>query len=159
MILNLPLILFQARESEMPSWNILQICANLRPPHAPVVAICPVSFTIICFYASPSHNPHSPKRNDIRIQKNWQTLLHAVYLDRGGCYWLCIIDPHDSWNVNCPLPCTSSPASWTLLSWPLSAQDSSNISSNDRHHHKSSSLDNNKRGILYLFLIVSLMFI
>ena len=74
MILNLPLILFQARESEMPSWNILQICANLRPPHAPVVAICPVSFTIICFYASPSPNPHSPKRNDICMLTDRQTL-------------------------------------------------------------------------------------
>ena len=91
----------------------------------------------------------------------WRTdrhLLHAVYLDRGGCYWFCIIDPHDSWNVNCPLPCTSSPASWTLLSL-LSVQDSSNNSSNDRHHHKLSSLDNNKTGILYLFPSVSLMFL
>ena len=85
-------------------------------------------------------------------------LLHAVYLDRGGCNWLCIIDPHDSWNVTCPLPCTSSPASWTLLS-PLSVQDSSNISSTHRNHHKLSSLDNNKTGILYLFPNVSLMFI
>ena len=85
-------------------------------------------------------------------------LLYAVYLDRRGCYWFCIIDPHDSWNVNCPLPCTSSPASWKLLSL-LSVQDSSNNSSNDRHHHKLSSLDNNKTGILYLFPNVSLMFI
>ena len=58
----------------------------------------------------------------------------------------------------CPLPYPSSPASSTLL-LPLSVQDSRNISSNGRHHHKLSSLDNNKEGILYLFPNASLMFI
>ena len=48
--------------------------------------------------------------------------------------------------VTFPLPYPSSPASWILLS-PLSVQDSRNISSNDRYHHRLSSLDNNKTGI------------
>ena len=60
--------------------------------------------------------------------------------------------------VTLPLPCPSSPASWTLLS-PLSVQESRKISSNDRHHHKLSSLNNNKTGILYPFPNVSLMLI
>ena len=53
--------------------------------------------------------------------------------------------------LNCNLSTTISifnPASWTLLS-PFSVQDSRNIS-NDRHHHKLSSLNNNKKGIIYL---------
>ena len=48
--------------------------------------------------------------------------------------------------------------SWSLLS-PFSVQDSRNNSSSDRHHHKLSSLDNNKIRVLYLFPNVSLTFI
>ena len=104
MMLNLPLILFQARESEMPSWNILQICANLRPPHAPVVAICPVSFTIICFYASPSPNPHSPKRNDICILTDRQTLTPWFSF---RSWWLILALHHRStWFLKCNLSTT-----------------------------------------------------
>ena len=101
MILNPPLILFQARESEIPSWNTLQICANLRPPHTPVVAtICPVSFTIVCFYAaSPLPTPLPQSETTSVYRRTDRHLLQAVNFDRGGCNWLCIIDPHDSWNV------------------------------------------------------------
>ena len=155
MILNLPLIFFQARESKMPSSNILQICANLRPPHAPVVAICPVSFTIICFYASPSPSPHSPKRNDICILTDRQTLTPCS-LSRSWGLQLAL-HHRCTWFLKCNLS-TTVYISWTLLS-SHSAQDSSNISSNGRYHHKLSSLGNNKTGILYLFLNVSLMFI
>ena len=113
MILNLSLLLFQARESEMASWNTLQICANLRPPHASAVAICPVSFTIICFYASPSiSQPPAPQSETTSAYRRTDRhLLHVVHFDHGGCNWLCTIDSHDSWNVSCPLPYPSSPTS------------------------------------------------
>ena len=109
------------------------------------------------FMPPPLPTPTPQSKTTSVYRRKRRHLIHSVYLDRGGCNWLCIIDPHDSWNVTCPLPCTSTPASWTLLS-PISVQDSSNISSNDRHHHKLSSLDH-KTGILYLFPNVSLMFI
>ena len=63
---------------------------NLRPPHAPVVAICPVSLTIICFSVpQPPSPPQKKMRNDICIQTDTHRdkhLLQAVY--RGGCNWL-----------------------------------------------------------------------
>ena len=106
-----------------------------------------------------SQSPLPKAKRDLYTDGQTDTYsMHLLHLDRGGCNWLCNIDLHDSRNVTCPLPCTSSPASWTLLS-PISVQDSSNISSTDRNHHKLSSLDNNKTGILYLFPNVSLMFI
>ena len=135
---------------------------NLRPPHAPVIAIFSLSFTIITMFSRPlsllprkktKQKPKPKKRNDIFILMDTQTerhLFHAVRFDRGGCNWLCTINQHDSWNVTCPLPRPSSPAPWTLLS-PLFVQDSRKISSNGKHHHKLlSSLDNKERGILYL---------
>ena len=60
--LNLPVILFQAKEFEMAMRCLHEIhcksVRNLRPQYAPVIVICPVSVTIIC-----SHAPHhAPKR-------------------------------------------------------------------------------------------------
>ena len=89
--------------------------------------------------------PLPPSKTTSVYKRTDRHLLHAAHFDRSGCNWLCTIDPHGSWNVSCPLPYPSSPASWTLLS-PLSVQDSRNISSNGRHHHKLlSSLGNNKK--------------
>ena len=91
-----PLSFFRRRESEMPSWIILQICVNLRPPHAPVVAICPVSFTIICFYAFPS--PQSETTSVYRRRD--RHLLHAVYLDR------LTLHHRSTWFLKCNLSTT-----------------------------------------------------
>ena len=173
MILNLLLILFQAREFEMailfevPSWNTLQICAQL------IATTC----SCCCYLSSFLYNhkfsrPHPPGKK--KKKKKEKRHLHVYLYTDGhtdrqtltpyrsfqlwGYNWLCTVDPHDSWNQTCPLPYPSSPASWTLLSL-LSEQDSRNISLNDRHHHKLSSPDNNKTGMLYLFRNVSLTFI
>ena len=57
---------------------------NLRPQHAPVIVICPVSVTIICSHAPPPHPPK--KRYDIRTQTDTKTdrhLLHSVHFDLG----------------------------------------------------------------------------
>ena len=155
-ILNVPLI-YQAKEFEMVflfievlSWNTLHFGAQLQPPHAPVTVTYPASFTIRC-----SHGPWKKNRCDIRLYTDGHTdretdrHLPPLCRDRGGCN-------HGfapSKNM-IPLPHSSPPASWTLLS-PLSAKDSRNISSNDRYRHRLSSLDNNKTGIylsIYLFI-------
>ena len=118
-------------------------------------------------FPSQSHvkpQPLSPKKpNNICIGMDTQTdthLLNGVHFDRWGCKLLGL--HHRSTRfLNCNLSTTISIlpwASWTVLS-PFSVQDSRNISSNDRHHHKLSSLNNNKTGIIYLSLNVSLMFI
>ena len=109
----------------------------------------------------PHHSQPKKAKRYLCVQIDTQTdthLFHGVHFDHGGCIWVCNIDPHDSRTVTCPLPYSSYPASWTLLS-PFSVQDSHNMSSNDRHHHKSSSLDNNKTGTIYLSPNVSLMLI
>ena len=164
MILNLPLIHFQPWEFEkailfkVPLWNTL---ANLSRTYGHHM----LPLLLFNLFPSQSHvkppTPPPKKANDVYIQMDTQTdthLLHGVHFDRGGCNWVCTIDPHDSWTVICPLPYPSYPASWILLS-PFSVRYSRNISSNDRHHHKLSSLDNNKPEIIYLSPNVSLMFI
>ena len=135
---------------KVPSWNTLQIEVQL------LATTCSSYYYLICFlhnHMIPPTTPPPKKPNDIFIhcQMNTQTdtnLLHGVHFDRGGCNWVCTIDPHDSWTVTCPLPYPSYPASWILLS-PFSVQDSRNMSSNDRHHH-TLSLENNKTGIIPL---------
>ena len=164
MILNLPLIHLQAREFEMAillKGAFMKYIANLSVTYGHHM----LPLLLLNLFPSQSHvnpPPLSPKKpNHICIEMDTQTdthLLHGVHFDRGGCNCLCTIDPHDSWTVTCPLPYPSYPASWTLLS-PFAVQDSHNISSYDRHHHKLSSLNNNKTGIIYLSPNVSLMFI
>ena len=134
---------------------------NLRPPHAPVIAICPVFVTVIC------SDPHFPLQKKKQQQKTNQSEKLTVFLytdeytDRQtdtlascdsfqpwGRNWLCIIDPHEmKSNLSTTISIFLSLA-WTLLS-PLSIQDSRKISSSYRHHHNLYSLDNNKKGILY----------
>ena len=127
---------------------------------------CSRHYYLTCFLyndmLTPSPLSHK-KPNNTCIQMETQTdthLLHGVHFDRGGCNWVCTIDSHDSWTVTCPLPYPSFPASWTQCCHLFSVQESRNISSNDRRdHHKLSSLNNNKTGIIYLSPNVSLMFI
>ena len=125
---------------------------NLRPPHAPVTASFPVSFTIRC--------SHAPRKKILAIsgciqtdtqpdrQTDTQTDTYPPCGDRGGCNngFASSIHVILEMYVIFPLPYPSSPACWTLL-LPLSVQDSQNISSNDRYHHTLFSLDNNKTGI------------
>ena len=164
MILNLPLIHFQHREFEMAILlkdAFMKYIANLSATYGHHM----LPLLLLNLFPSQSHvnpQPLSPKKpNDICIEMDTQTdthLLHGVHFDRRGCNWVCTIDPQDSWTVTFPLPYPSYPASWTVLS-PFSVQDSHNISSNDRHHHKLSSLNNNKTEIIYLSINVSRMFI
>ena len=109
---------------------------NLRPPHAPVTASFPVSFTIRC--------SHAPRKKVLAIsgciqtdtQTDRQTDTYPPCGDRGDCNngFVSSINIIPEMYVSFPLPYPSSPASWTLL-LPLSVQDSQNISSNDRYHH------------------------
>ena len=126
---------------------------NLRPPHAPVTATCPAPFTIRC-----SHGPWKKNRCDIRLYTDGHTDRQTgtypppppySYRDRGGFNHGFAPSNH-----MIPQPYSSSPASLTVLS-PLSVQDSRNISSNDRYHHRLSSLDSNKTGIyLSIYIII-----
>ena len=50
-------------------------------------------------HVKPPTPPQKKKPNNVFIQMDTQTdthLLHAVHFDRGGCNWVCNIDPHDS---------------------------------------------------------------
>jgi len=110
MILNLPLILFQAREFEMailfevPSWNTLQICAQLT------ATICSCYCYLSCF----RHNymfscPPTPQQGDtISVYRLTQSPTDTYSMPFisivGVCNWLFTIDTHDSWNVIRPLP-------------------------------------------------------
>ena len=76
-------------------------------------------------------------------------LLHAIHFNRGGRNWLCTIDPNEmKCNLSTSISIFLSLLDIIMLS-PLFVQDSCKISSSYRHHHNLSSLDNNKKGILY----------
>ena len=107
---------------EVPSWNTLQICAQLTAttcscycqsvlfPSQLYVLIPPKSDTIsVCIWTQRPTDTYS-----------------MPFISIVGVYnWLFTIDPHDSWNVTRPLPYPSSLAPWTLLP-PFYEQASSN---------------------------------
>ena len=103
MILNLRLILLQAREFEMAilfevlSRNTLQICVQLTATTCS--RYCYLSFSLYDHLFSHPQPPPPSKKAKRHLYTEGHTdrhLLQAVHSDRGGCNWLCTIDPHDS---------------------------------------------------------------
>ena len=99
---------------EVPSWNTLQICAQLT------ATICSCYCHLSCF----RHNymfscpPPTPQKSDTisvyrRTQRPTDTYSIPFISIAGVCNWLSTIDTHDSWNITRALPYPSSSAPWT----------------------------------------------
>ena len=181
MILH-PLILFQVREFEMAmlfevlSGNTLQFCAQLTATTYSSYRYLSCFLYNLMFWPPPL--PPAKKTKQKQQQKTTKTKQSkklTVYLYTDGntdTHTLAPSSSFQSWGSQLALYHQST----RFLKYNLSATISvfpslldtaatsfrtgtAIISSNDRHHHNLSSLDNNNTGILYLLPKVSLMFI